>query len=74
MKLIVRCPDRMVFEVDRKTLDPKRCSVYDAYCYTDPDKDVEYMEYSDWVVKRNKQFRKEIKSKLGYSRIGLWNV
>ena len=41
MKLIVRCPDRMVFEVDRKTLDPKRCSVYDAYCYTDPDKDVE---------------------------------
>jgi hypothetical protein len=53
MKLFVRCPDRMVFEVDRETLEPKSVSCYDAYCYSDPRTDVEYMEQGIWAVRLN---------------------
>lgn len=50
-KLKVRCVDRMVFEVNRETLEPKNTGCYDAYCFTDPETDVEYMSYSEWSLK-----------------------
>lgn len=59
MKVVVRCEDRMVFEIDPITLDPKSQSVYDAYCYTDPAKDTEYVAFSDWVILRNIQWDKQ---------------
>jgi len=59
MKTVVRCPDRMVFEVNSKTLDPIRASCYDAYCYSDPEPDVEYIEYWDWILKRNEMRNNE---------------
>jgi hypothetical protein len=59
-KLIVRCEDRTVFEVDQKTLDPKGCSVYDAYCFSDTEKDVMYISYADWVQKRNERWYTEM--------------
>jgi hypothetical protein len=54
--LYVRCIDRTVFEIDRKTLDAKECSSYDAHCYTDPLPDVEYIGYGEWVRLRNQQW------------------
>jgi hypothetical protein len=56
--LYVRCIDRTVFEIDRKTLDPKSsgCSSYDPYCYTNPLPDVEYIGYGEWVRLRNLQW------------------
>lgn len=56
--LYVRCVDRMVFRVDRKTLDALNCGCYDAYCYSDPRSDVDYMDHSEWCIQRNKM-RKE---------------
>lgn len=56
--LYVRCVDRMVFRVDRKTLNAMNCSCYDAYCYSDPRSDVDYIEHSDWVIQRNKTWKK----------------
>ena len=32
----------------------------DAYCYSDPRNDVTYIEYSDWVRLRNKQWDKQM--------------
>lgn len=58
MKTIVRCIDRMTFEIDPITLDAKECSYYDAYCYSDPLSDVQYIEFTDWVKKRNDQWGK----------------
>ncbi len=49
MKTIVRCVDRTVFEVDPITLEPKRASCYDAYCYTDPEPNVRYIEHAEWT-------------------------
>lgn len=61
MRTIVRCgTDRTVFEIDPITLDAKQCSCYDAYCYSDPLPDVTYIEYSDWVGMRNKQWDKQM--------------
>ena len=54
MKTVVRCPDRMVFEVNPKTLDPIRSSCYDAYCFSDLEKDTEYIEYYDWLLFKDK--------------------
>lgn len=51
MKTIVRCKDRMVFEVDPSTLKPKTCSYYDAYCFSDPRPGVTYMSHSEWTRK-----------------------
>jgi len=51
--LIVRCPDRMTFEVDRETLEPKSTGCYDAYCFTDPRRDVDYMGLDAWQIARN---------------------
>lgn len=52
IKLKVRAPDRMVFEVNRENLEPKNTGCYDAYCYLDPEPGVEYMEFSEWSLKR----------------------
>jgi hypothetical protein len=52
VKLKVRSADRMVFEVSRESLEPKNTGCYDAYCYLDPEPDVEYMEFSEWSLKR----------------------
>lgn len=50
--LFVRCVDRTVFEIDRRSLDPKSCSRYDAFCYSDPRQDVEYIEHSEWCLQK----------------------
>jgi hypothetical protein len=52
VKLKVRSSDRMVFEVSRENLEPKNTGCYDAYCYVDPEPGVEYMEFSEWSLKR----------------------
>lgn len=49
MKTIVRCSDRMVFEINPSNLEPIRSSYYDAYCYVDPLPDVKYIEYPEWL-------------------------
>lgn len=50
--IMVRTVDRMVFPIKRGTGIPTGCSVYDPYCYSDPDLNVEYMEYNDWLKYR----------------------
>lgn len=52
-KTMVRCVDRSVFEIDPVTLEPKHCSVYDPYCYSDPELGVTYIEHSDWCRQWN---------------------
>jgi hypothetical protein len=52
-RVIVRCQDRTVFEIDPSTLEAKTCSYYDAYCFDDPLTDVQYVSYSDWLTKVN---------------------
>jgi hypothetical protein len=47
-KLMVRCVNKMVFEIDSITLDPKTCAYYDAWCFSDPDKDVKYINHAEW--------------------------
>ena len=60
IKTVVRCNDRMIFEIDPITLDAKECSYYDAYCYVDPKPTINYIEYSEWVGMRNKQWDKQM--------------
>jgi hypothetical protein len=43
----------MVFEIDMLTLEAKTCSYYDAYCYSDPEPDVKYIEHSEWCKLRD---------------------
>lgn len=74
MKLLVRCEDRIVFEINRDTLNPLSTGCYDAHCFSDPLPGVEYISHSEWVRLRNKQWDREMKVKHGYSRIGLGNV
>lgn len=50
-RLKVRCIDKTVFEVNRVTLDPLSVGYYDAYCYSNPELNVEYMEHSEWTKK-----------------------
>jgi Fe-S-cluster formation regulator IscX/YfhJ len=49
MKTLVRCNDRMVFEIDPVTKEARSCSCYDAYCFSDPRTDVTYIEYFEWL-------------------------
>jgi hypothetical protein len=53
--LVVRCYDKMVFEVCRDTLEAKTVSHYDAWCYSDPRTDVEYLEFQEWTKLINKR-------------------
>lgn len=61
LKTIVRCPDRMCFPVDPKTLEPLRASCYDAYCFSDPEPGVTYIELSDWNLRKSKMIFRSIK-------------
>lgn len=58
MKTLVRCNDRMVFEIDPITTEARSCSYYDAYCFTDQRTDVTYIEYSEWLNHCNKRWKK----------------
>lgn len=49
LTLWVRCPDRMCFMIDRETLEAKTGEHFDSFCFSDPNPNREYMEYSDWV-------------------------
>lgn len=57
-KLFVRCVDRTVFEIDPETLEPLGPSCYDAYCYTDPRRDVNYIEHMEWTNLQSEQWDK----------------
>ena len=58
--LLIRCEDRTVFEIDRQTLQPKTASYYDAYCFSDPRPDADYMPYTVWLSSKNRQWYKEM--------------
>ena len=62
-KLKVRCVDRTVFEIDRETLEPKNTGSYDAYCFSDPEPDVEYMSHSEWSLKHQELMMKKMLQK-----------
>lgn len=47
-KLIVRGVNKMVFEIDPVTLEPKTCAYYDAWCFSDPEKYVKYINHAEW--------------------------
>jgi len=51
-KTLVRCEDRMVFEINPQTWEPMTCSYYDACCFSAPDPTVTYVSYADWTKKR----------------------
>lgn len=61
-KTVVRCYDMTIFEIDSVTLEPKRCSRYDPYCFIDPAKGVAYMNIDEWqqriAEKRLQEFEK----------------
>ena len=59
VKVLVRCPDRMVFPVHAVSGQPMRCSYYDAYCFTDPRPDVKYLSYAEWCASRQRQWGKK---------------
>jgi hypothetical protein len=61
MRTIVRCgTDKTVFEIDPSTLEAKGCSCYDPHCYSDPLPEAMYIEYSEWVCMRNRQWDKQM--------------
>lgn len=60
MKTIVRLDNRMTFEIDPMSLEAKECSCYDAYCFSDLLPDVKYIEYTDWVVLRDGQSKRNL--------------
>ena len=55
--LVVRCVDRMVFRVNRITYDAVECGTYDAYCFTDPHDDVDYISHAEWLQMLDEQRR-----------------
>ena len=57
MKTLVRCADRMVFEIDPNTLEALTCSYYDAYCFTDPLTEANYVNYFEWLNRREKRWK-----------------
>lgn len=57
-KTLVRCDDGTVFEIDSVTTEALSTGYYDAYCYSDPRNDVNYMEYSDWLKQSDKRWAK----------------
>jgi hypothetical protein len=54
-KLIVRGVNKMVFEIDPVTLEPKTCAYYDAWCFSDPEKYVKYINHAEWRIKDEKR-------------------
>ncbi len=57
--LFIRTADKMVFQIDRNTLEAKTIALYDPYCYSDPRVDADYMEYDDWIRAVNEKWNKE---------------
>lgn len=57
-QVLVRCGDKMVFPINPVTTEALSCGYYDPYCYSDPRKDVEYMEYSEWLRQCDKRWSK----------------
>lgn len=55
-RILVVGDDRMCFEVDALTLDPRTTSRYDAYAFTDPRRDIERISCAEWNVRRNAQW------------------
>jgi len=53
MEILVRSADKMVFEVCEGALEPKRCSYYDPYCYSNPRAGCKYIEFGEWAGKRS---------------------
>lgn len=47
-KLMVRCENNRVFEIDMATLEPKALSYYDAWCFSDPEPSVKYITHTEW--------------------------
>ena len=58
MKTIVRCQDRMVFEVDPDTWEPKRYSSYDPWCFSHPEPSVKYISHDEWTLRNYKLNKK----------------
>lgn len=56
--IYVRCPDRMCFWANAITLEPKACSVYDAFAFTDP-LPVPTLELHEWSDQRALFSRRE---------------
>jgi hypothetical protein len=58
----------MVFQVSPDNFEPKTCSYYDAYCYSDPRLDVEYMDYFDWLKIMNEKRMLDMRRSSSYNR------
>lgn len=57
-KIKVRCEDRMCFAVNPKTLEPLACSTYDAYAFSDPDREpLETIDYGEWCRRKDEYDR-----------------
>lgn len=53
-QLMVRTNDKMVFKINRETLEAESISYYDAYCFSHPEYNVEYISMSKWDSMRDK--------------------
>ncbi len=73
-KILVRSNDKTVFPIHPETLEALSTGYYDAYCFADPEPDVQYISFNEWCSLRNKQWDREMKISRGYSRIGLKNI
>lgn len=61
-QVLVRCGDKTVFPINPVTTEALSTGYYDPYCYSDPRKDVEYMEYSEWLRQCDKRWSKYYES------------
>lgn len=50
----------MTFEVD-KNLEAITCSIHDPYCFSDPDQNVDYIEYHEWLKSRGEIWQRKRK-------------
>ena len=57
-KLMVRCANNRVFEIDAATLEPKTLSYYDAWRFSDPEPNVKYINHTEWC-KRSRRLSYE---------------
>lgn len=52
-RLIVATHDKMTFEVNRETLEPKTCEIYDAHIFSDPPTDCDVVSFTEWSMQRS---------------------
>lgn len=57
-RVIVRCVDRSVFEVNPDTLAPHGPAVFDPWCYTRPIPGVEYLDHAEWCLEYDRLTRR----------------